>query len=92
MPAYVISETAILNELTVAAYKPLATQAAIEHGGDYLAREAVPEPLEGSFDPDERLVIIAFPDAQAARTWYSSNTYAEALAALRRRLFIVEGM
>lgn len=76
--------------------RPLAQQAAIEHGGEYLARDVVPEPLEGSFDPDQRLVIIRFPNADAARARYSSDSYAKALAALdgglRRRLFIVEGM
>jgi uncharacterized protein (DUF1330 family) len=96
MPAYVISETTILNESTVAAYRPLAKQAALEHGGEYLARDAVPEALEGSFDPDQRLVIIRFPNVDAARAWYSSDTYAAALEAaaggLRRRLFIVEGL
>jgi uncharacterized protein (DUF1330 family) len=96
MPAYVISETTILNEATVAAYRPLAKQAAIEHGGEYLARDALPEALEGSFEPEQRLVIIRFPDADAARRWYSSATYAKALEAadggLRRRLFIVEGL
>lgn len=44
----------------------------------------------------ERLVILRFPGIDAARRWYSSDLYAEALAAaaggLRRRLFIVEGL
>jgi uncharacterized protein (DUF1330 family) len=47
MPAYVISETTILNETNVATYRPLAEQAALEHGGEYLARDATPETLEG---------------------------------------------
>lgn len=96
MSAYVISEVTILNESGVAAYKPLAKQSALDHGGEYLARDAIPELLEGSFEPEERLVILRFPDVDAARRWYSSDAYAEALAAaaggLRRRLFIVEGL
>jgi uncharacterized protein (DUF1330 family) len=96
MPAYVISEVTILNQSALAAYRPLAKQAAAEHGGEYLARDAVPDALEGSFEPNERLVILRFPDSTAARAWYSSDTYATALAAangaLQRRLFIVEGL
>jgi uncharacterized protein (DUF1330 family) len=96
MPAYVISEVAIVNDDAVARYKPLAKQSAIEHGGEYLARDAVPEALEGSFEPEERLVILRFPDVNAARAWYGSEAYSKALAAadggLRRRLFIVEGL
>ena len=96
MPAYVISEVTIINDEAVAQYKPLAKQSAIEHGGEYLARDAVPETLEGNFEPEERLVILRFPDLTAARTWYGSEAYSKALAAahgaLRRRLFIVEGL
>jgi uncharacterized protein (DUF1330 family) len=54
----------------------------------------VPEALEGAFAPHQRIVILSFPDAQAARAWYSSDAYAEALSlassALQRRLFIVD--
>jgi uncharacterized protein (DUF1330 family) len=75
--------------------KPFAKEAATEHGGEVRARDAVPERLEGSFDPDERLGIIGCRYAEAARAWYSSDSYAKALAAreggLRRRLFVVEG-
>lgn len=96
MPAYVISEVTILDEGAVAAYKPLAAQSARDYGGEYLAGDAIPEPLEGSFQSDERLVILRFPDIDVARQWYVSDAYAEALAAagggLRRRLFIVEGL
>jgi uncharacterized protein (DUF1330 family) len=95
MPAYVISEVTVLDQRAVAAYKPLARQAALAFGGQYLARDAVPDVLEGAFEPDERVVILCFPDVQAAHEWYSSEAYADALAltagGLQRRLFIVDG-
>jgi uncharacterized protein (DUF1330 family) len=97
LTAYVISENTILEEATVAAYQPLAAQAVLEHGGEVLARYALPEQLEGPPDPSQRFVIIRFPAADTARAWYSSDTYAKALrvvagGGLRRRLFIVEGV
>lgn len=95
MPAYVVSELTIVKDEAVAQYKPLAKQSGVQRGGEYLARDAVPEALEGSFDPEERLVILRFPDVNTARAWYGSEAHAEALAAadggLRRRPFIVEG-
>lgn len=96
MPAYVISEVEIRDQDAVAAYKPLAKQAVLAFGGEYLARDAVPEALEGSFDPGQRLVVIRFDSTEAARNWYASPQYARALTAaaggLDRRLFIVEGL
>jgi uncharacterized protein (DUF1330 family) len=96
MPAYVISEVTILDKDSVAAYKPLAKRSVEEFGGAYLARDAVPETLEGSFDEGERLVIIRFETADDARRWYASESYAEAIKASRggldRRLFIVDGL
>ena len=94
LAAYVIAEFAVGDSTWVETYASLATQATLEHGGEYLARGVVPETLEGSFDPDERLAILRFPDVDAARAWYSSETYSKALAATggarRRRLFVVQ--
>ncbi len=95
MPAYVISEVTILDQESVANYKPLAKRSIAEFGGTYLARDAVPDALEGTFDDAERLVIIRFDTADDARRWYASDSYARALEAagggLDRRLFIVDG-
>ncbi|MGH3273633.1 MAG: DUF1330 domain-containing protein [Streptosporangiaceae bacterium] len=96
MPAYVISEVEIVDPAAVHAYKPLARHSILEHGGEYLARDAVPQSLEGTFDPGQRLVLIRFDDVETARRWYASESYAAALAAanggLRRRLFIIDGL
>ena len=95
MSAYVISEVTIRDQEAVARYKPVAKRSVLAFGGQYLARDVAPETLEGAFAPDERIVILSFPDTQAARAWYASDAYAEALSlagdALDRRLFIVEG-
>ena len=50
--------------------------------------------LEGGPEP-ERIVVIEFPDADAARRWYGSEEYRQALkirqSASRGRVFLVEG-
>jgi uncharacterized protein (DUF1330 family) len=54
-----------------------------EHGGRYLAAAVTPEAVEG--DPGlTSVVLIEFPDADAARAWYDSPAY-QPLKELRRR-------
>jgi uncharacterized protein (DUF1330 family) len=95
MPAYVIVNVRVKDpEL----YKEYAagTPAAIERfGGRYLARGGAVEVREGSWSP-ERLVVLEFPDGDAARAWYESDDY-QRLLAIRRRaaeseLVITEGV
>jgi len=69
MPAYVISEVEIRDPDAVEAYKPLAKESVLAYGGQYLARDAVPESLEGSFESAQRLVIIRFESVEKARLW-----------------------
>lgn len=62
-------------------------------GGAFLVHGATPEVLEGSWEGD--LVVIAFPDGTAARSWYASPAY-QAILPLRTRnssgpAIIVEG-
>jgi uncharacterized protein (DUF1330 family) len=96
MTAYVLSEVEILDRDSVDAYKQEAPLSIAKYGGTYLARDAVPEAFEGAFDPAERIVLIAFPDEDAARAWYDSPEYQAAIATanggLRRRLFSFAGM
>ena len=64
-------------------------------GGRYLARGGAVEVREGSWSP-ERLVILEFPDVDAARRWYESDEYRELLAIRQRasegELVITEGL
>jgi uncharacterized protein (DUF1330 family) len=56
----------------------------------------LPIAVEGDWDSAKRMVVVEFPSQEAARTWYMSAEYAEALAlrqtALARRLLLVEGL
>lgn len=64
-------------------------------GGRFLARGGPIKILEGDWEP-QRLVVIEFESAQAARDWYASEGY-RATCAIREgagigRMVVVEGM
>ena len=92
MAAYVISEVEVLDEDSFEQYRCRADLDR-EHGGRYLVRAALPRRRKAIGPGSRRLVIVEFPDMDAPRRWYSSESYAEALAfrdrALTRRLLFV---
>lgn len=94
MPAYVISEVEVRDPAAMAAYRELAARSIAAHGGRYLVRGGAAELVEGG-PPARNLIIVEFPSMAAARDWYASADYAEALklrrTALERRLLFVEG-
>jgi uncharacterized protein (DUF1330 family) len=96
MAAYVISEVRILDETSAVEYRRLAEASIHRYGGRYVVRGAQPEPVEGSWPAERRLVIVEFPDMARAKEWYASPEYAEARkirqAALERRLLFAEGL
>jgi uncharacterized protein (DUF1330 family) len=96
MAAYVISEVEALYVDSFEQYRTLAKASIDEHGGRYLVRATLPEAAEGDWPSQRRLVIVEFADMDTARRWYSSDSYARALAfrdrALSRRLVFVEGI
>jgi uncharacterized protein (DUF1330 family) len=95
MPAYVIAavEEAWDQEKLIR-YRDGNTDVVAEHGGRFVARGGETAVLEGDWDP-QRIVIIEFPDMDAARRWYESDGYAP-LRELRRsasktNIIVVEG-
>jgi uncharacterized protein (DUF1330 family) len=94
MPAYIISDVTLFDTPEREMYRSRAAAAIKLHGGRYLVRGGGIEVLEGGWDPDA-IVVVEFPDLAAARAWYASPEYAEALAvrdkALRRNLILVDG-
>jgi uncharacterized protein (DUF1330 family) len=96
MAVYVISEVAVLDEDRADAYRTLAAASIERHGGRYLVRGAEPEAVEGTWESPRRMVIVEFPTMDAARKWYASPEYAEALTirrdALDRRLLFAGGL
>ena len=95
MPAYVIAcVTDAWDQDKLAEYRERNTDAVAKHGGSFAARGGRQEILEGDYEP-KRVVIIEFPDVDAARGWYESDDYAP-LRELRRSasktdIFVVEG-
>ena len=94
MSAYVIVEVRVTNPDPYAAYRDLAGASVARHGGRFLVRGGAVTPLEGDWKP-ERFVVIEFPSVDAARAFYVSEDYQDALkvrlANSEGRAFIVEG-
>ena len=96
MPAYVIAcVTDAWDQDKLVEYRERNTDAVARHGGRFVARGGRHEILEGDYAP-VRVVIIEFPDVEAARGWYGSDEYAP-LRELRRSasvtdILVVEGV
>ena len=79
MAAYVIVNVDVTDPARYDAYRPLAAASIEAAGGRYLARGGAAEVLEGS-TPAHRLVVLEFPDAATARSWYDGEAYRAARA------------
>jgi uncharacterized protein (DUF1330 family) len=96
MPVYVIAavEEAWDQEKLVQ-YREGNTAVVAEHGGRFVARGGDSAVLEGDWDP-KRIVIIEFPDVDAARGWYESDGYAPLRelrsSASKTNIVVVEGL
>lgn len=95
MSAYLIARIEVTDAARYERYKALAPAAIAAHGGRYLSRGGPTETLEG--EPEHRrVVILEFPDMDAARSFYNSPEYAAARAerdgAATGQFMIVEGL
>ncbi len=95
MPAYVIVETDIHDPVQYERYKAASPGSVAEGGGRFVARGGELAVLEGEWNPS-RIVILEFPDLEAAKRWYESPGYQEVKAlregAARLRIVAVEGV
>ena len=95
MPAYVIIETDVHEPEQYERYKAASPDAVRSGGGRFLVRGGQLAVLEGDWDPT-RLVVLEFPDLEAARRWYVSPEYQEAKrlreGAANLRMVAVEGL
>jgi uncharacterized protein (DUF1330 family) len=96
MPAYVIaSVTDAWDQEALIRYRERNTGVVAAHGGRFVVRGGRQEILEGDSAP-LRVVVIEFPDLEAAKGWYESDDYAP-LRELRRsasntNIMVVEGV
>lgn len=77
MTAYVIFiREALVDADEMAVYTDLAMQSIGDHPITVLTAYAPHEVWEG--DPCDALLILSFPDGQAAKAWYNSDAYQQA--------------
>jgi uncharacterized protein (DUF1330 family) len=77
VPAYIIVETDIHDPEQYERYKQAAPGAVAAGEGRFIARGGELAVLEGDWRPT-RLVLLEFPDLDAAKRFYESPQYQEA--------------
>ncbi|HEY6659528.1 MAG TPA: DUF1330 domain-containing protein [Pyrinomonadaceae bacterium] len=96
MAAYlIVNIAAIHDDKTYAEYRARVNASVSEAGGEYLVRGGHVDVLEGDWRPN-RVVVLRFPSAEAAKSWWASPAYAP-LKGMRQasavtEMILVEGM
>lgn len=95
MSAYVVVQAHLKPGPELDAYRQHAGAAIAKYGGRFLVRGKEKLFAEGDLARPGKVIIMEFDSGEAARRWYESPEYAEALrqkdAAMVRELFIVDG-
>ena len=95
MSAYVVVQLDFKPGPELDAYRQHAGAAIGKYGGRFLVRGRDKLLTEGGLQRPGKVILIEFESGDAARSWYQSPEYAEALefreAAMVRELFIVDG-
>jgi uncharacterized protein (DUF1330 family) len=76
VPAYIIIETDIHDPEQYELYKQASPSAVAAGGGRFIVRGGELAVLEGDWRP-KRLVLLEFPDLDAAKRFYESSEYQE---------------
>ncbi len=74
MSAYILAQVDVTNPQQYEQYKVLSSQAIAAHGAEICIRGGAVEVLEGDWSPS-RIVLLKFPDMDAARSFYASAEY-----------------
>ena len=94
MSAYIIANVEVTDPAQYEQYKRLSSLAMQVHGAQVCVRGGAVEVLEGDWQP-ERVVVLKFPNADAARAFNGSVEYGEArrsrAGAAVMRMVLVEG-
>ncbi|MBI4983906.1 MAG: DUF1330 domain-containing protein [Rhodocyclales bacterium] len=85
-PAYIVVDARSSDPQRMAEYRRLSQIAVDKFGGRFLVRGNPYEVLEGNWQP-QRLVVVMFPDLEAAKAFYDSPEY---LAARQARAGIAD--
>jgi uncharacterized protein (DUF1330 family) len=96
MPAYLVVDTVLDNPELYEDYKVRAKPLAERFGGEYLARGGNTTVKETDLWSPTRMVLVKFPDADAANRFYDSPEYQAILPiskkSARRTVFVLEGI
>ena len=94
MPTYIVGDIHITDPAAYQAHVPRALATIARFGGRVIAGGGKVDLLEGGPMP-ERIFIVEFPTADAARKWYGSDEYQAASrvrqSAAQGRIFMIEG-
>lgn len=95
MAAYLVVDISVHDPAGYEGYKAAVPPLIAQYGGRYLARGGAVEVLEGDWRPN-RLVIVEFADADAAKAFWNAPAYA-ALRAQRQatthsQMIVVQGV
>jgi uncharacterized protein (DUF1330 family) len=95
MSAYVIVDVEVTNPSGYEEYRRQTPPTVEAYGGRFLVRGGATQVLEGVWTP-HRVVVIEFPDADAARRWVDSPEYG-AIKGIRQAnaatsMILVEGV
>lgn len=95
MSAYIICTMTVHDPETYRKYTALTPVTLARYGARFLTRGDAVETLEGGPDFTERMVILEFPDRQAALAWYNDADYQSASEfrrlASKGRMILQEG-
>ena len=95
MSAYIIAHVDVTDPQQYEQYKALSSKAISAHGAEICIRGGEVQVLEGDWSPT-RIVLLKFPDLDAARTFYASEQYLLArqarAGAATMRMIAVQGM
>ena len=95
MSAYVIVDSHITNLEAMQEYIDKVGATLQPHGGQPIIAGTNIEAVEGDWKPS-RLVVVAFPNMDAAKAWYNSPAYQEILpirtANTDDKIILVEGL
>ena len=95
MAAYFIIDSNVHNPDRMKEYADKVRDTLAAHGGKPIVSAPDPEVIEGDWTP-QRVVVLEFPDVEAARVWYNSPEYQEILPirfeAANDKLLLVPGL
>ena len=95
MVAYIVTQIEITAPETYETYRAQVPPILEKYGGEFIVRGGDMEVLEGDW-PWPRMVILKFPDREAAKAWHASAEYQgpQALrqAASKANMIVVDGV